>query len=401
MTLDVPHRIIETNAGRDPRRLALKYRKMRASPFAFLRGTCALFHERLPVRDLPPSPAAWACGDLHLENFGSYKGDNRLVYFDLNDFDESALAPATWDLARFLASVLAAASGLSLPKHEALSLCTDVLDRYAAALASGKARWIERETASGGVRALLDPLRTRRRPEFLDKRTVIKGRRRLLRIDGTKALETTSGQRERVVEFMAQFARTAPDPAFFEVLDVADRIAGTGSLGMERYVILVRGEASPDGNYLLDLKRTGPSALVPHLSIAQPAWTSEAVRVATLQQRMQAIPMAFLHAVAIGGADYVLRELQPGEDRVELDRARDSLDHVRGVLGTMGELAAWAQLRASGRQGSATADELVAFGSATHWRTKLVDVARACAAQVESDWTTFSAAFDDGVFATA
>ena len=48
-----------------------------------------------------------------------------------------------------------------------------------------------------------------------------------------------------------------------------------------------------------------------------------------------------------------------------------------------------------------TADELVAFGSATHWRAKLVDIARACAAQVESDWTTFSAAFDDGVFATA
>lgn len=398
--MDPTRRIIEANADRDPRRLALKYRKMRASPFVFLRGTCALFVERLPVRDLPKSPATWVCGDLHVENFGSYKGDNRLVYFDLNDFDEAALAPATWDLVRFLASVLVAASDLSLRRREALALCTDVLDRYAAALATGKARWIERETAHGGVRTLLDQLRTRHRPAFLDRRTTRKGRQRLLRKDGVKAFETTAKQRDRVVEFMTAFASTQPDPAFFEVLDVADRIAGTGSLGMDRYVILVRGNGSPDGNYLLDLKRTAPSALVPRSSIAQPRWQSEAHRVATLQQRMQAIPMAFLHPVAIGRRAFLLRELQPSEDRVALDRESASLDHVRGVLGAMAELVAWAQLRASGRGGSATADELVDFGHALKWRQKLVAVARECAAQVEADWRTFSEAFDDGAFTT-
>ena len=69
---------------------------MRKSAFAFLRATCHLFYEDLPksplLRKVPP---VWACGDLHLENFGSYKGDNRLVYFDLNDFDEALLAPCT------------------------------------------------------------------------------------------------------------------------------------------------------------------------------------------------------------------------------------------------------------------------------------------------------------------
>jgi uncharacterized protein (DUF2252 family) len=72
---------------------------MRASPFAFLRGSCHLFYDRLPRGGIfRSSPLAWSCGDLHLENFGSFKGDNRLVYFDINDFDESALAPASWDL---------------------------------------------------------------------------------------------------------------------------------------------------------------------------------------------------------------------------------------------------------------------------------------------------------------
>ena len=98
------------NQGREPERLAMKYKAMNKDALAFLRGSCHLFYEDWP-KDSPldATPAAWICGDLHLENFGSYKGDNRLVYFDINDFDESALAPATWDLARFLTSVWVAA----------------------------------------------------------------------------------------------------------------------------------------------------------------------------------------------------------------------------------------------------------------------------------------------------
>ena len=71
------------NQGRDPRRLELKYKAMRGSAFAFLRGSCHLFYAGLPSDALlHKAPAAWISGDLHLENFGAYKGDNRLVYFD-------------------------------------------------------------------------------------------------------------------------------------------------------------------------------------------------------------------------------------------------------------------------------------------------------------------------------
>ena len=104
--MNVIDQIKAFNTGRDPERLALKYEKMRASPFGFLRATCHLFYDRLPTGGVFKSaPPVWVCGDLHLENFGSYKGNNRLAYFDLNDFDESALAPASWDLVRMLASL--------------------------------------------------------------------------------------------------------------------------------------------------------------------------------------------------------------------------------------------------------------------------------------------------------
>src|SRR5262245_30713322 len=102
-------RINAYNSGREPERLALKYEAMARGPLGFLRGTAHLFHaDYRPPAELRRTPKAWITGDLHLENFGSYKGDNRLTYFDINDFDEATLAPCAIDLARFLTSVFVA-----------------------------------------------------------------------------------------------------------------------------------------------------------------------------------------------------------------------------------------------------------------------------------------------------
>ena len=88
-------RIVEFNKGFLENMVEIKYELMRENLFRFYRGTDHLFYEDLSkVGDFPDSPLTWICGDLHLENYGTYKSDNRLVYFDLNDFDESILAPA-------------------------------------------------------------------------------------------------------------------------------------------------------------------------------------------------------------------------------------------------------------------------------------------------------------------
>ncbi|HEY1392702.1 MAG TPA: DUF2252 family protein [Methylibium sp.] len=403
--MDIVRTIRDFNQGRDPERLLLKFRNMRRSPFVFLRGTCHLFHAKLPnEKVMSKAPPSWVCGDLHLENFGSYKGDNRLVYFDLNDFDEAALAPVTWELLRVLTSILVGAETLRVTQAESLSLCEAFLDAYCAALSKGKARWVERETAHGLVGELLDRLQGRLRPQFLDSRTDRKGRRRKIRIDGKRALAVTDEQRHRVVTRVDEFAAMQEHPAFYEVLDVARRIAGNGSLGVDRYAILVRGKGSPDGNYLLDLKQALPSSLVPQLrarlpKLKQPDWKSEAQRVVTLQRRMQAVSMAFLQPLRMGRQSYVLRALQPTEDRVVLDGAAQSLAQLKGVMQVMGECAAWAQLRSAGREGSAIADEWVAFGERSKkWRRELMALARDCAAGVEADWKNYSAAYDEGAF---
>ncbi len=395
--------IFSNNAGRDPERLAMKYAKMAQSPFIFLRGSCHLFYDALPDSPLfRDTPLAWCCGDLHFENFGSYKGDNRLVYFDINDYDEAALAPVTWDMIRLLTSIQCGADALNATHAEALAVSQSCLDAYRSALINGKPLWVERETSGGLVNALLTTLQGRERSAFLDKRTIRKGHRRSLILDGVKALPASDAQKKIVTGFMDDFASRQPSPKFFEVLDIGRRIAGTGSLGVERFVVLVEGKGSPDGNYLLDIKEAKPSALAPHLArlgIKQPTWPDEASRVVSVQNRMQAVDHAFLQAVKLAGLPCILRGLQPSEDRVAIGEWGKKLDRLKEVVSTMGRILAWDQLRASGRSGAASADELIAFAQRNDWMKEMLDVATEMTLTTQQQWKIFTEAFNSRQFA--
>jgi uncharacterized protein (DUF2252 family) len=115
---------------------------------------------------------------------------------------------------------------------------------------------------------------------------------------------------------------------------------------------------------------------------------------------MQAISPAFLRAVTMGRKSYVLRGLQPTEDRVALTDWQGKLERLDGVLEAMGKLSAWAELRSSGRQGSATADELIAFAEKRRWAVQLQELAQDCTRQVRRDWKTYCKAYDQGAFPT-
>ncbi|MDD1621178.1 MAG: DUF2252 domain-containing protein [Methylococcaceae bacterium] len=390
-------RIERFNRGRDPERLALKYRAMRRDSFAFLRGTVHLFYQDWP-RDslLNDAPLAWVCGDLHLENFVSYKGDNRLSYFDINDFDEAALAPCTWDLARFLCSLLVAAKTLDIEHPQALQLCEGFVDTYSRELGECKARWIERATASGMIRDLLKNLKRRSRAELLKERTVKRHGKRMLDVDGGKALPASEAEKQSVTALINEFAAGQGNPEFFKVLDVARRIAGTSSLGLERYVILIYGNGR-NQHYLLDLKHQPGSSLKPYLRAPQPDWRSEAERVVMLQRRGQAIAPAFLSALTDGKRSFLLKELMPQQDRLNLELWHGKLNRLEKVVHAMAELTAWQHIRTGGWQGSAIADQWQDFGRQKSWKQPLLDYALSYSRQVESDWASFKADFADSL----
>jgi uncharacterized protein (DUF2252 family) len=387
--MNVIQRIQQFNQGRNVDRLQVKYDKMRADSFAFFRGSCHLFYEDWSPSALDAAPAVWICGDLHLENFGSFKGDDRQVYFDINDFDEAALAPCTWELARFLTSVYVASYTLNINLSEAKDLGEIYLHAYTQALVEGKARSVETDTADGMIEELLDELQHRKREDFLDRRTEITQNRRQIELDREKTYEISETERSRLHSFLQSWAKNQPDPQFYALLDVSGRLAGVSSLGMPRYLLLVKGKGSPDRNYLLDLKHSRSSSLQPYLTQPQPDWRNEAARIVEVQTRIQTTPPALLHGVMIEGESYVLRELQPTQDKLSLDQWQGKKSRLENVLRAMGRITAWGQLRSGGRDGSAIADDLIAFGRSTDWHQPLLDYAQTYAQRVEADYDVF------------
>ncbi|HEY8011453.1 MAG TPA: DUF2252 family protein [Rudaea sp.] len=388
--MDVAKRIFRFNAGRDARLLERKYARIAADPFVFLRGTCHLFFEDWRGgRELDAAPNAWICGDLHLENLGSYKGDNRLAYFDINDFDEAALAPCTWEVARFLVSLHVGTRSLGLDLREARALSRCFLDAYVAALADGKPRWIERSIADGLIGTLLGRVEQRRRKDFLNRHTVKDGKRRRFLIDDEHLLALKNDEREALLDWFGRYAARQPDAKFYRPLDVAQRIAGTGSLGLARYAILAQGKGSPNGNYVLDLKLAGNSSVGKRLPKRQPEWPDEAMRIVTVQKRMQAIAPAFLTPVDFVDRAFVLKELQPLQDRLDLSAVQGKVKPLSAVIGSMGQLVAWSALRGSGRQGAACADDLIAFAQDSRWTRALIDYVEDYTPKVIADWRRF------------
>lgn len=390
-------RIEQHDEGKAPDLLQRKYKAMATDAFTFLRGTDHLFYEDWPrVSSLNDAPRVWLCGDLHLENVGTYKGDNRLIYFDQNDFDEAALAPCTWDLTRFLTSLLVATPMLGVTEEEALSLGHVFLDAYRARLHVGKAEWVERSTAVGTVRDALFALKHRTQGELLDSFTARKGHGRRLRVDDVHALAIPVAEREEVSALMRHFAASQPNPAFYALHDVARRIAGTGSLGLARYLLLVEGHGGPEGQVLLDLKREVPSALAPWLPDPQPAWGSDAARVVSVQRWAQAISPAFLYTVEMADASFSLRELQPLADRVALNLLSGKPKRLRELVETIASVTAWDHLRGGGREGAAISDTLIAFGEDESWSAAAIEYAHAYHTRVEADWNEFRQAWKAG-----
>ena len=379
------------NAGREPERLTMKLATMRATPFGFLRGSAHLYWQRvLQAGVAATAPPAWCSGDQHLENFGTYRGDNGLVYFDLNDFDEAALAPCDWEILRLLTSILIAAPSLHLTKADARELAKLVANAYRHELTIGKARWIERKTATGAIDTLMAALKKRRQTRLLDRRTVLKKGQRHLDPDSTRMLPVADPDRAALQRFATALAKTHGADNYFTLIDAARRIAGTGSLGMSRFVLLLEGTGSPEGNVLLDLKAASASSMVGIPGIVQPKWSNDAERIVAIQQRCQAIAPGQLRAVPFEGKAYVLKELQPDADRLNLARIAADREQLADAFQTMGHLVAWAQLRSSGRDGSAPADGLISFAKGEPgMATRLVGTARDMAAIVLEDYHAF------------
>ncbi len=396
---DVWQLIEAFNQQRDRKLVRKKYSKLADDAFSFFRGTCHLFYHDLPtVLTVKTPPNVWICGDVHLENFGTYKGDDRQIYFGINDFDESALAPCTWDLARLSTSIFLAADNLNLDRVVAIGLVQSYLTSYSTALSVGKTTVDMEANTAGAIVELIDSLRQRKRVDLLNERTELIKDRRQLKFDNGKILKIDKHQREDITLVINEWAKTQANPEFFKVLDVGFRLAGIGSLGVDRYLILVVGKGSPDKNYLLDFKQQPNSALQPYLTTPQPQWRNQATRVMEIQQMVQSSPPALLAAIPRSGAyaneyhnsSYLLRELQPTADKLSLKANARKLASLGKSIQIMAQVTAVAHLHSTSKLGASSAEDLIAFGRNLDWQQQILIYAENYAERVRLDYHTFN-----------
>src|SRR2546429_8328675 len=83
----------------------IRYTRMVASPFGFLRGSAVVMAEDLAATPITGLQVQ-VCGDGHLSNFCIYATPERNQVFDVNDFDETLPGPWEWDVKRLAASIV-------------------------------------------------------------------------------------------------------------------------------------------------------------------------------------------------------------------------------------------------------------------------------------------------------
>lgn len=302
---------------RSPQLLERKWKRMCASPFAFLRGASALWAElirREPelLRRVPGSGKL--VGDLHLENVGTFR-TARGVALHVNDFDESFDGPWAFDVVRLLTSTLLARPELDCSGLEVLALAEQVLDGHAAGVAGATARLpapLSRAASEAGLKP---------EDKFLAKRLAAPDR--LVRDDKMPA--APASKLPLAKKAVAAWAEATKQPAAVTLLDLTRRVAGTGSLGVERLVALVK---VGDVTRLLELKEVRP----PTFAELQ----ADATRLlATWTQCLPRAPQE-LAAAFLGTVPVIVRPFFAADDKLAVeDFDKTALPQTLRAIGVM------------------------------------------------------------------
>nr|WP_255626102.1 DUF2252 domain-containing protein [Dermatobacter hominis] len=326
-----------SDAGRLADLVPVRYGRMMASPFAFLRGAAQLMSD-----DLASTPVTGyrvqACGDAHLANFGVFATPERNLVFDVNDFDETLPAPWEWDVKRLAASVAVAAGNLNLEARERTAAVEGTVRAYRERMGelgpmSPLDVWYDRvdvqrvlaiareEQAKDLEEALCVPkVRHRTSLGALPKFTTVVGERRrivdkppLIAHDEIEDRDATQ-MLERYVESLPADRR--PLLERWTIVDAARKVVGIGSVGTRCYLVLLMDH---DGRtpLFLQLKEANDAVIAPYAGPSE--FEHQGQRVVVGQRLMQAASDIFLGWTTDGDRHYYVRQFRDMKGSVNLD----------------------------------------------------------------------------------
>ena len=373
--------------SRIPKLVPIKYGRMVASPFAFLRGSAIVM-----ASDLASTSAsglnAQLCGDAHLSNFGLFATPERKLVFDLNDFDEVFPGAWEWDLKRLAAS--AAVAGRSNGYSD--KFCRQVAEAVAATYRESMDRFSRASTLdmwyyhvdAEAVQKVFDKAASKKGRKRVEKQ-IAKARTKTQEQTLAKITDVADGQRrivsdppllvpfrefsqaeqfvddeklqliakKSVADAWRQYMESLPDDRRFllnryHIVDGALRVGGVGSVGTRCVILLLEARDVNDA-IILQLKEAGPSVL--ELYFGRQSYHTHAERVVVGQHLVQASSDMFLgwHTSGLSNLDFYWRQLKDMKGSADVENMDE--ESFATYLG----LCTWSLARAHARTGDSTA----------------------------------------------
>jgi uncharacterized protein (DUF2252 family) len=333
------------NLTREQDLVPVRHGRMMVSPFTFYRGAA-----KVMAADLADTPVAGLdvqlCGDAHLSNFGLFASPERKLLFDLNDFDETLPGPFEYDVKRMAASFTIAARNNGFSKADIRASTLAAVTAYREAMASFAQMgtmevWyahMDEDELMSGVRGAVaeaekgkkgkkskkgkggkeakragrvaektrEKAHTRDSLQALSKLSelvdgkyqiasqppIVVPERDLAATYGLSADEADHAIREQFRAYRATLQDDRRDLLErFEIVDVARKVVGVGSVGTRAFIVLLQGRDARDPLFL-QIKEATASVLEEHLGRSK--YRQHGERVVQGQRMMQAASDIYL-----------------------------------------------------------------------------------------------------------
>src|SRR5262249_19527182 len=290
-----PVEILERqSATRVQKLVPVRYGRMLANPFAFLRGSAAIMASDLSRLPITGTRVA-ACGDAHVKNFGVYASAERNLVFSINDFDEVYVGPWEWDLKRLATSAVVATQFMGGTKAQSEQAARECVRFYRKRIYRYAEKgyldvWHDRIDERAVLQSLA-PRERRTAYEIIDKV-------RHIRLDRFLRAYIDSLAYDRRVLLSR-----------YQIVDFARKVVGVGSVGTRCWVLLLQG-IDGDDPLFLQVKEAQASVLEPYSDLKLP-FGHEGRRVVFGQRLTQGSPDIFLGWGRADGPNRATRRLLP------------------------------------------------------------------------------------------